>query len=415
MTGDKERLRIYSLGHFSLYFGEEPVTEADGGMSKTWNLFKYLLTHREQSIPGEVITEVFWPGAAWQKSRHSLYNSVYRLRSVLESDRSPYDSSSLFLIRDGMYSFNRHADYWLDAAEFEDLCSRAREVSDDDEQAAIKLYRKALRLYRGDYLAENFYDDWVKGAQNRYRSLYKKAVLECSDLLLDAEIFDEVRDICERALEVEPLDEDIQIRLIESLIEAGNLRDAKTHYERFSSLIYQESGILPSKRMRSLYQKIQVNAGGTAATDLETIQELLDQRDDDGGGGAYFCDQDSFHRMYNLERKRMARTGLSAFLVKIDLSRKDLTLPSMKELNRAAAELQEVLLRTLRRGDVVSRWNDTQYLLVLPMVNGSDIRKVVKRIGDQFKKQYTGPVVLRIRETAISPENTEFHRVQEKI
>lgn len=413
MAAGKDKLRIYSLGHFSLFYGDEPIAEADGGMSKTWNLFKYLMTHREQAIPGEVITEVFWPGAAWQKSRHSLYNSIYRLRSILESDRSPYDSSSLFLIRDGMYSFNRHADYWLDAAEFEELCGRARDMGDEDEEAAIKLYRKALRLYRGDYLAENFYDDWVKGAQNRYRSLYKKAVLESCDLLLEREVFGEVQEICRRALEVEPLDEDIQIRLIESLIEDGNLREAKGCYEQFSSLIYQESGILPSKKMRSLYQKIQVSAGGTAATDLETIQELLDQRDD--GGGAYFCDQDSFHRMYNLERKRMSRTGLSAYLVKIDLTRKDLTLPSAKELNRAAAELQEVLRRMLRRGDVVSRWNDTQFLVVLPMVDAVNIRKVVKRVGEEFGSQYRGTVVLRMRETPISPEDTEFNRVQEKI
>ena len=400
MATKNDQLRIYSFGHFSLYFGDVPVEEADGGMNKRWSLFKYLLTNREKAIPGEVITDIFWPRASREKSLHSLYNTIYRLRSALDSDDLPRGSSSMIVIRDGMFSLNRYADYWLDAAEFETLCAQAHASVTTDEEHAIELFQKALHLYKGDYLAENLYDDWVKGAQSAYRNIYKKAVLEYSNLLLNRAAYAEVRRVCERVLELDALDEDIQIRLIESLIAEGDMQEAKTLYGEFSSLLYQESGILPSRRMRTLYQKIQISSGGLAATDFDMIRELLMQKDD-ASGGAHFCDEDSFQRMYALERKQMSRTGLTAHLLKINLSHSDLSIPTVKEAERSAAALQGLLEQMLRQGDVACRCNDTQFLLVLPAVAKADIGKVMKRIDDRFKESYTGPVILRIREAPL--------------
>ncbi len=405
-------LRIYSLGHFSVTSGEQPILAADGGMSKIWNIFKYLLTNRDRAVPGEVIADIFWKGISWPKSRHCLYNSIYRLRLTLEGGSPPMSTASVFVIRDGMYSLNRSSGYWLDCDEFESLCSRAHELSSIAEDTAFDLYKKAIRLYRGDYLSENLYDDWVKAAQIRMRSIYKKALLEYCELLERRHMYAEVLDVCERALTADSLDEDIETTRIKALISVGNLAEAKESYQRFSSLIYKENGVYPSKQMRRLYQEIQLGGSSRGATDLETIQELLDTGDMDG---AYLCDQESFHSLYLLERRRVFRTGLSAYLMKMDLNRADFSIPSVKELERVAVTLQNVLQQTLRRGDVFCRWNDTQFLVILPMVIAVDTGKVIKRISNQFKQCYSGPVLLRVRERPIQPLQEKTVSVMQRI
>ncbi len=395
MAKGNERLRIYSLGRFAIYIGDKPIHEAEVSMSKKWRLFKYLLTHRKTAIPGEFIGEIFWPRASRPKALHSLRNTIYLLRLALDSADLAGESNSLFVIRHGMVSLNRHADFWFDAAEFESLCAQAHASIASEKAAAVELFQQALELYKGDYLSEALYDDWVKGARSSYRQIYRRAVMAYSQLLMDGGDYAEARRICERLLEFSSLDEEVQSRVMESLIGEGEMEKARALYGRFSSFLYHESGSLPSRRMRTLYQKVQKDAGRLTTTDFDTIKELLVEQDD--STGALFCDEDWFQRMFTLERQRVARTGIPAQLLKMNLVNRDLSLPSVKETDRSAAVLQGFLDQMLRHGDVACRSTDTQFLLILPGVATTDVVKVTKRIEDRFKKSYSGPVMLRIR------------------
>jgi GGDEF domain-containing protein len=66
--------------------------------------------------------------------------------------------------------------------------------------------------------------------------------------------------------------------------------------------------------------------------------------------------------------------------------------------------LLQVLVNGLRRGDVVSRYSDAQYVLMLPGANFEDSQMVMNRITAAFRKHKYIPVKLncKVRQLEIS-------------
>ena len=405
LKANEKSLCICVLGTFSVeHCGQSPLRPGQG-MGKIWNVFKYLITHRDRSVPIEMIVEVFWPGSSFEKARQALYNSVYRLRGMLHDLGM---AEELFVLRDGMYQFNRQASYWLDAEAFEDAVNRGYELRQTEPEQSREWFRQAMDLYRGDYLSENLYDDWVKAAQNRYRRLFEKAALTyCEQLLVDQE-YTQIQELCQNVLQQDPLNEDFQIRLMRAYIEGGKLRAAREQYQQYSAYVYRESGIVPSQEMRTLYRNIQGSEQGDALSDLETIHALLD--DPSNASEALFCAPESFRYVYNIERSRTLRSGNTSFLVKVSVSRRNLTIPRSDELKPALNILEHVLLEQLRGGDIACHWVETQFLLIIPCGSPSVLTKIQQRIENAFRKRYQGDLILSFRHRPVAEPSVDANR-----
>ena len=66
--------------------------------------------------------------------------------------------------------------------------------------------------------------------------------------------------------------------------------------------------------------------------------------------------------------------------------------------------LRDVLVGSLRRGDVVSRYSPSQYIAMLPTVTYENSDIIVKRIRKAFSEVYKGSVVtLECKVTPIEP------------
>jgi len=55
-------------------------------------------------------------------------------------------------------------------------------------------------------------------------------------------------------------------------------------------------------------------------------------------------------------------------------------------------KLEKIIVSSLRKGDVVSRFSPTQFVLLLPLSyeNGE---KVVARLLDRFRQEYKNPLI----------------------
>lgn len=402
MDAPAEKLYIFTLGVFRVEKSGHSLMQPSETMSKMWNVFKYLISHRDRALPAEVICEVFWPDAPWPKARQALYNMIHRLRSVLGSQSS---SDALFVLRDGVCRFNPEANYWLDADEFRLLTARAQEIRSDFPEQARRFYKEALEYYHGSFLVENFYDDWVKPAQAYYQRLFETAVAEYADLLSENGQLREARSVCLRALEEDELNEGLQARVMRSYIAEGELPKARRHYEAYTTTAYREHGILPSKELRSLYRQTQNHSGNDAAADLETIQEILEQ--DPENEGFALCNPEFFRYVYKLEQHRMLRMGTKAFLVKISLLNAKRGFPEGRQLSEAVSALETALRQTLRSSDIICHWTDAQYLLILPAVEQPGLKQVLHRVQRAYKSYYRGDVQLAFRQRPVVPDITQ--------
>ncbi|MDI9457383.1 MAG: BTAD domain-containing putative transcriptional regulator [Dethiobacteria bacterium] len=377
-------VKIFTLGRFLLRRGEKVLSEGSVRAVKVWLLFKYLLTHREKALTTEEILTALWPGQEYKDPNQAVRSLIYRLRRLFTDELDAPELAENVVFAHGCYRWAANVDYWLDVAEFERCTADAELLCETDPAAAIRTLQKAVALYVGTYLPECSYQEWVVPTRSYYHHLYVKNVVRLAGLLRADGSFAEITLLCRNALAIEYFEEQLHRYYLEALIEEGKNRQARRHYEEVTAVFYREMGVKPSAAMRQLYGRIQFKEDDSINLNLSLIQERLKARD--SVEGAFLCDHDLFHYFYQLEKKRQERSGQSVCLCLLALTNPDYHRPPREKLQESMETLSRVLRDNLRKGDVICRSHEAQFLLLLPGLDALAAKKVLLRIEEQFWK-----------------------------
>lgn len=376
-------LEIYTLGQFSVHCDNHQISAESGRLGKLWELFMYLVTYRNKKIQAEVIQEVLWPEDNCSDPGKSLKNMVHRLRKKID-DCLGLENGSAITFSQGCYSWNGNVSYRIDAELFEALCSEARDLSEKEPLQAITKYREAFELYRGDYLPNLIYYDWVIPIRHYYRQLFLKSVFELIEICEKERHYPEITTVCEKIFFIEPFEEELHLRYLEALLEEGKKVQARSHYQYITALLYREFGAKPSFEMQRLYQTM-TNTRDTNEVNFSDIRELLKEREI--ADGALLCDAESFDLICRLEKRRAKRGGHAFFIVTLTLTDPEFRMPQEVDLSKAMENLKQVLLSSMRQGDLISQWNESQLVLLLFTDVHEHVEIALKRIKDNFDKE----------------------------
>ena len=380
--GGQSALYIETLGDFRVSRGKRVLTRDAGRAYRLWELFKYLLITGGQGVHPEVLAATLWPGRDYQDPKAVVRTSIYRLRQLINTNDNDVEGNYI-IFKQGCYQWNTEANYWYDAQEFEDLNRQAHSIGQGDPAQTIALLKRSLSLYKGEYLPEEAYTEWAISQRHYYRRLYLEAVVTLVPLLKKDGRYREIIEHLEEAIRIEPFEEELHIPFLEALLDTGRWEQALTHYQYITAALYRELGIKPSPAMRRIYELLQSQKQGAAAGDGQAKDRLEDSMVEDG---AFFCDPHVFRSIYKLEQRRGERRGQDVALGVLTLTSR---IPrSLSELLPAMAHLEKVLLACLRKGDVISRWNDSQFLLLLDAINPHQVQKVFRRIESSFWGTY---------------------------
>ncbi len=99
---------------------------------------------------------------------------------------------------------------------------------------------------------------------------------------------------------------------------------------------------------------------------------------------AYLCDRDTFSYIYNLEQRRSEREWNDSYFSRIKID----DIQGIN-LEKASEMLENVLKENLRQGDLVCRWEDDHYMVILNDINKKNTNKVMERIYNNFFKKQT--------------------------
>ena len=166
-----------------------------------------------------------------------------------------------------------------------------------------------------------------------------------------------------RASRIDPYDELLHTDIVRSLLLQGNNTAALAHYQAATDLLYNHLGVRPSEELRALYTRI-MTMEKNMETDLQVIQNDLGESA--MKGGAFYCEYGFFREVYRLEVRRASRTGFSAHLALLTISLPNGGIPPLDVLNSTMATLKDLLVESLRRGDVVARFSGAQFVVMLP-------------------------------------------------
>ena len=153
---DPAPLAVKTLGGFRVSRFGEPIGAADWQSKKSRTLFKILIARRGRPVTREQLMENLWPGDDPAKLGNRLSVALATLRGVLGRDldviRADADAVSLDLTQ-----------VELDVERF---------------FAAVEAGRceDAERLYTGDFLEEDVYEEWAQDLREQAREAYASAV-----------------------------------------------------------------------------------------------------------------------------------------------------------------------------------------------------------------------------------------------
>ncbi|WP_028307938.1 AfsR/SARP family transcriptional regulator [Desulfitibacter alkalitolerans] len=377
---DANNLNIITLGNFNVFNCGRNLTDEFNSSLKIWDLFKYLVTFRDELVLPEKILDSLWPEAEYTDPKRTLRALIFRLRKVLNGHNTS-DANSIIVYSHGCYKLETKKACVIDVVEFEKTFHEAYYISKEDADKAIEQFKKVVDMYKGEYLSGTYGHDWLLPARNHYRRIFLHSVYEMSELLKEQKRYLEILPICEKVLKHEMFEEEAHFRYIEALAAAGKIKQAKNHYKYVEDIFEREMGVKPSDALRKLYRLLfgEISKNGI---DISTISESL--REEFYSNGPMLCEPDIFKFLYQLEKRRSERYGQTAFLGLLTLSMPDYTLPPKGMLKNGAEELRQVLLSSLRKGDVVTEWNEAQFLLSLPGLNVQQAHKALDRIQNRF-------------------------------
>ncbi|MGM0653276.1 MAG: BTAD domain-containing putative transcriptional regulator [Bacillota bacterium] len=381
-TSSGDILKIHTLGRFQVSYGGKELFEENGRHQKIGDLLMYFITNRGKPAHPETIMETLWPDKEYSNPRNVLKNMVYRIKKSLEDMQVP-GAKSYIIHSHGGYSWNTRASYWLDIDIFENLCQESFELSKSDSFQAAEKSREALNIYLGHYLPECLECHWVMAKRQYYRRLFITRISELLIFQKKQGLFPQMAKDCEKALSIEDFDENFHLFYMEALLEEGNTKQALAHYEFITALNYNEYGTKPSPAMQRIYHAVKNGIGKTSRLEFDEFFDMF--KDQDKTQGAFLCEPDSFRLFCRLERLRAERSGFPIHLGLFTLSGPDSQSLNAEKLHSFRQQLSQVLLVSLRKVDVISSWNENQFILLLPGLDHSQASTVMGRVQEAFK------------------------------
>ena len=366
-------------------YGEFQMTNQDGVLNAEvirsdmlTRLLTYMICNRNKSVTAQELIEFLWAEKESDNPAGALKNLMYRLRNLLKKTWGAYD---FIQTGKGTYQWNPEIILHVDMEEFELCCKNTGE--DIEEQLAMS--RRVFSLYQGPLLPELSGEYWVISMSTYYQSMYLKLVKRFAKLLEEQKNFVEEEEVCRKAIQLEPLDEEIHCFLMRAMIAENKHKMAVEHYQETVKYLYDTLGVRPSEELQELYETMQ-RIQHDHESNIDIIQEDLKEKN--LPTGAFLCEYGVFRKIYALESRSTSRMGISVHLSLVSMhlnfqsySDGEIQHDKMKE---GMALLEETLLRGLRASDVVCRYSVNQFLVMLPACQYEDAKMVMNRMKNMF-------------------------------
>lgn len=386
-------IKIHTLGEFDIKKNCESMLTKIGHQSTLILLFKYFLTYEGRRLLPDRIVEDLMEDKDFKEPDNVLRTQISRLRRLFGDDM--FYTIDFF---NGYYIFKLRDDTTVDYIELEKQIYQGNVIVDIRAEEAVDILREALALYKGIYLPEVEYNEWIDPFRNRLDRIYLKGLANYLKLLKKKGLHYEIIEICERAIHVKPYEEFINKYFMEALMEVGQKRYALSHYEYYTSKLYNDLRIAPSQEIKELYKELQSREDTLKGPiDLAMLdKELVLNKYDNG---ALICDLHHFKFLYNWEiRNKHRNPREDIFLGIITLDNIGYTTLTADEIKQSMDTLMDIVYRDLRKNDVLSKWNDSQLVVLLYNISEEDLHLINDRLQKDFEKEIENKnITLNIR------------------
>jgi TolB-like protein len=240
-------LRLNVLGPFQAQWSDGTPLEVTG--KKIQGLLGYLAVESARPHTREQLAALLWSETGDERARHNLRQALSKIRRSY----GPLISSTGETLTLDLEQCS------VDAREFDQL-ARSEDVV--GLERCIELYRDDL--LDGLVLREALYDEWLLGAQHRFRRTACDAIEKLAFGLADLDRAEQAVEVLDRRIAMDTACEPAHRHLMELFERTGRRSDALRQYQFLTEALDRELGTEPSPETKVVYERIR--GGGAAAT-----------------------------------------------------------------------------------------------------------------------------------------------------
>ena len=228
------------------------------------SVLRYLLSRRQYACSRDELLGEFWPDVPVSAARNRLQVAVSGVRRALR------DLTALNVVEygDGRYRITPGLRVEVDVELFErGLHAAGAAERSGDREGAMKAYRDAVALYRGDFAADAPFEQWTLLPRESLRIKLVDALDRLSRLELADRRIDDCISTAQRMLGVDPCREDAHRLLMRCYAAQGRIYQALRQYEFCSRVLKATVDAHPAPDTTRLYRAIR----GNSARDLARL------------------------------------------------------------------------------------------------------------------------------------------------
>ncbi len=209
---------------------------------KTRALLAVLAVDRARPMARERVAELLWPNSGPRQIQGSLAEALYSLRR-------PLRGREVVVSHDGMLALGR--DVATDVEEFD------RQALAED----LAGLHRAVRAYAGPLLAgfphvEDDFADWLTASRAEMERKALTVLARIGDLCTAGGDAAGALEAAERMFAIDPLREEVHLRLLEACAAAGRRAAGLRHYATIVETLKREFGVAPGAQTRALAQRL---------------------------------------------------------------------------------------------------------------------------------------------------------------
>ncbi|MBQ1911208.1 MAG: bacterial transcriptional activator domain-containing protein [Erysipelotrichaceae bacterium] len=372
------KLIVSFFGSFSMSYNGRTITDKAKNSENQFNYLMQLITHfPDQGVNKNTLINALFSNRDLVDPNHAIHSVMYNAKKRLESYGLP--KVNYFVAKEGKYYWTKEIEIIEDVKEFEELIKEASLKEDDDEK--IELLQEAVYLYQGDFLERQIGLNWITRENWRCRKLFAETVNTLAKLLKENGRYEMLERLGLYAARIQPFS-DWETLTMEAFISMGKTEAAYQLFDDTIDLYLHQQGIKPSNRMFDLITKLGEQFEHSFSSLME-IQDHLKENEETRGG--YLCSYPVFHGIYQAITRIAERSGQTIYLMLCTIvDTKGNILTKGEKLEELSPRLEEAIRTTIRRSDIMNKYNKGQYLVLLMNTTMENCEIIQKRIDQKF-------------------------------
>lgn len=369
-----DEIRVQMLGGPRVWAGTEPVLDSPDALSLPWRLFLLLALEGGAREAAEL--------AAALLPQHEAANAARALEKAAADINGAFAAAAPgcapVAVCNGRYALDADIRLEVDTERFEAALDEAAAAQGP---ARWTLLEDALEHYRGDLLGGRGDEAWAAPAAARLRERRAGASGALCEELYRAGEYNRLLAAATTATRHDALDADAHVGLFRALDAMEMNRAIITAYHRLARLFGEELGAGPPAEVVEIYGR----AGGQVEPlerDILAIRDDLQQAAAAGrADGPLLCSYEVFKYLYQIVARSSERTGAGVVIVLLTLEAGD-DVPARRLAAAMAKTRDRMLGGLLRKSDIVARYSQNQYIVMLSVDKPQSAELVVRRLRE---------------------------------